>query len=100
MVAVRCQDEKFSRSKSLQALYLPLQIRSTRKVCEMVLGKFSLTKFKQCFKQNSDMHVAQLSKPVELTLLAFIIPRCSSSKTTCSTRVLEFLIWDSPLDPS
>lgn len=100
MATVRCQDEMFSRSKSLQGLYLPLQIRCTQNVCETVLGKLRLTKCTQYFQQNSDIHVAQLSKPEEFMLLAFIIPRCSSSKTVCSTRVLELLIWDSPLNPS
>lgn len=66
----------------------------------MLLGKFSLTKSKQYFKQNSAIHFGELSKPGKLMFLAFLCPRCSSSRSACSTQVLEFLIWESPLDPA
>lgn len=76
-------------------IYLPLQIRSSQKLCEK-LEKFSLRKY----NQNSAMQFGELPKPGESILLAFVIPKCSSSMSACSTQALEFLIWKSPLDPA
>lgn len=97
---VRCQAEMFCRSKSLpDTTYLPLWIRSSQKLCEIVLGKFNLTKPKQYFKQNSAMRFEELSQPGKSMLLAFLIIQyiCLQSSSPGIPHLgVSFYIWLEP----
>lgn len=69
MPKVKCQVELFARSKSLKNNALPLLIKSSQKLCEIVRGKLNLTKPEKHFKEHPSMQLRKLKEGGLATLL-------------------------------